>query len=165
MDIYRKFLAARPAERELVRVGRIASAVALVTAGLIAPQLGGLQQVFQFIQEYTGFVTPGVMAIFVFALFWKRTTSAAALAAAILTIPVSAFLKLLLPGLGFLNRMGITFVLLSGVMVVMTLLSKAPPPAAKPVVMGEISFKTPLLFNVLALSVIGTVAALYLYFW
>jgi SSS family solute:Na+ symporter len=165
MDIYRKFLAARPAERELVRVGRIASAVALVTAGLIAPQLGGLQQVFQFIQEYTGFVTPGVMAIFVFALFWKRTTSAAALAAAILTIPVSAFLKLLLPGLGFLNRMGITFVLLSGVMVVMTLLSKAPPQAAKPVVMGEISFKTPLLFNVLALSVIGTVAALYLYFW
>jgi SSS family solute:Na+ symporter len=165
MDIYRKFLVGKPTERELVKVGRIASALALLIAGVIAPQLGGIQQVFQFIQEYTGFVTPGVMAIFVFALFWKRATSGAALAAAVLTIPVSAILRLLLPNQGFLNRMGLTFALLAGLMIVITLLSKPETDTGDRLDLTEVSFDTPALFNILAISILGTIAALYLYFW
>ena len=167
MDIYRKIVRRATSDRELLWIGRLTSAVALATAVLLAPRLAGLAQVFQFIQEYTGFVTPGVFAIFVFALFWKRTTSGAALAAALLTIPVSAFLKLLLPGVGFLNRMGVTFLILSALIILISLLSKPrntgveePRPELE-----DLSFKTPPLFNVLALAMMGTIAALYLYFW
>jgi len=165
MDIYRKVFRPHALQNELVAAGRIASAAALLTAVCIAPTLTSLSQAFQFIQEYTGFVTPGVMAIFLFALFWKRATSTAALSTALLTIPVSALLKYLLPNLGFLNRMGIAFLLLCLVMVVVTLRSKSSRSEQKHLVIEQASFETPPLFNVLALTVLGIVAALYLYFW
>jgi SSS family solute:Na+ symporter len=165
MDVYRKTFRPQAQQNELVLSGRLASAVALVTAVCIAPTLTNLSQAFQFIQEYTGFVTPGVMAIFLFALIWKRTTSTAALAAALATIPVSALLKYLYPNLGFLNRMGIAFLILSTVIVLVTLCSKAGESEQKHLVIRQASFETTPLFNVLALTVLGTVAALYLYFW
>jgi SSS family solute:Na+ symporter len=163
MDVYRKIVRRSASDKELVRVGRLASAVGLAIAVLIAPRLEGFAQVFQFIQEYTGFVTPGVFAIFVFALSWKRTTSGAALAAALLTIPVSAVLKVLLSEVGFLNRMGITFLILSAVIVLISL-GKHEPETSHAEFAG-VSSQTPLLFNVLALAMVGTIAALYLYFW
>ena len=165
MDVYRKIFRPAASQKELVLSGRLASAGALLIAVSIAPSLTNLGQVFQFIQEYTGFVTPGVMAIFLFALFWKRTTSTAALSAALLTIPLSAFLKYLLPAVGFLNRMGITFIILSIVVVAVTLLTKAAEEERPTLSLAEVPQKTSLLFNVLALSVLGIVAALYLYFW
>jgi SSS family solute:Na+ symporter len=165
MDIYRKILRPQSTQNELVLVGRLASAAALLTAVCLAPTLADLNQVFQFIQEYTGFVTPGVMAIFLFALGWKRTTSTAALSAALSTIPVSALLKYLLPGIGFLNRMGIAFVILSTIIVVVTFLSEPGQSEQKHLVIRQASYRTTPLFNALALAVLGTVAALYLYFW
>jgi solute:Na+ symporter, SSS family len=165
MDIYRKLRRRTASDKELVRIGRLASAVALGVAVLIAPRLAGFAQVFQFIQEYTGFVTPGVFAIFVFALFWKRTTSGAALAAALLTIPVSAVLKLLLPQVGFLNRMGVTFLILAAVIVQISLRSKPDEAGTTQARLTGASSETPPLFNVLALAMLGTIAALYLYFW
>ena len=88
-----------------------------------------LDQAYQFIQEYVGFISPGVLAIFLFGLFWKRTTSLAALLGALLTIPVSTLLKFLpywsngaFPDFPFLDRMTITFVLIIIVMIVTSLL-------------------------------------------
>jgi SSS family solute:Na+ symporter len=165
MDVYRKVVRPRASQPELVLAGRLASAAALTTAVCIAPTLTNLSQAFQFIQEYTGFVTPGVMTIFLFALIWKRTTSTAALSVALSTIPVSALLKYCLPQLGFLNRMGIVFLILSTMIVLVTLRSESGDSEQKHLVIRNASFKTTPLFNVLALTVLGTVAALYLYFW
>jgi solute:Na+ symporter, SSS family len=165
MDIYRKLRRGPASDRELVRVGRVAAAAALGIAVVTAPRLSSLGQAFQFIQEYTGFVTPGVMAIFLFALFWKRATSTAALAAALATIPVSAVLKLLLPDLGFLNRMGLAFVVLCGLIVAVTWLGKPRTVSSgQPGLSGD-GYRTPALFNVLALTMLGLIAALYVYFW
>jgi SSS family solute:Na+ symporter len=164
MDVYRRLFRPEARQTELVLTGRLASAVALLTAVCIAPTLTNLSQAFQFIQEYTGFVTPGVMTIFLFALTWRRTTSTAALTTALLTIPVSALLKLLLPQLGFLNRMGIAFLLLSALIVLVTFLSEAGDSEQRHLVIRESSFRTTNLFNALALTVLGIVAALYLYF-
>jgi SSS family solute:Na+ symporter len=166
MDIYRKLFREAASQKELVLTGRFASASALLIAVLIAPTLINLQQAFQFIQEYSGFITPGVLSIFLFALFWERTSSAAALSAAVLTIPLSAALKFLLPNLGFLNRMTVTFLLLSLVIAAVSLLVPTREEQSELLTRrSEASYRTSALFNVLALSVLGTISALYLYFW
>ena len=81
----------------------------------MAPSLASLGEVFQYIQEYTGFISPGVVAIFIFGMFWKRTTPRAALVTVIAAIPLSILFKVLdtqgLLTLPFIDRMGITFLL------------------------------------------------------
>jgi SSS family solute:Na+ symporter len=114
LDIYRKFFNKDASEKKLVSIGKWAVIASMIIAGLVAPSLRTLEQAYQFIQEYVGFISPGVLAIFLLGLFWKRTTSAAALAGTLLTIPVSTLLKFLpqwtdgaFPDYPFLDRMTI----------------------------------------------------------
>ena len=111
LDIYKQHFNKTASESNLVLTGRVVSAVALLIGAIIAPLLSSLGQVFQYIQEYTGFVSPGVFALFVFGMFWKRTTSNAALWTILLAIVFSIAMKFGLPELPFLDRMAITFVL------------------------------------------------------
>ena len=115
LDIYKKHINEDASETRLVTVGRVSAAAALVVGALIAPALGSLGQVFQYIQEYTGFISPGVVAVFIFGIFWKRTTPKAALITVIAAIPISIIFKVLaeqgLLLLPFIDRMGITFLL------------------------------------------------------
>jgi SSS family solute:Na+ symporter len=164
MDIFKSNFKKEASEDELVRVGRIVSASALLIAVLIAPQLQNLSQAFQFIQEYTGFVTPGVVVIFLFGLFWKRATARSARWAALLTIPLSLGFKLLLPELAFLNRMGIVFLVLSLVVIAITL-SEKNDRDSKAVEIDSKTFQTDRNFNIGAIGVMGVVVALYLIFW
>jgi len=164
MDIYKQLIKKDASESQLVLTGRITSAAALVIAVLVAPQLQSLSQAFQYIQEYTGFVSPGILAIFMTGLFWKRATTNAALSAAILTIPLSAGFKYLLPNLAFLDRMGLIFLILLGVMVVISLLeSKTDHPKA--ISLSSSLFKTGRVFNILAIGICGILAAFYIVFW
>src|SRR5688500_16439928 len=84
LDIYKNFLNKNASEKKLVNIGKITVVVATAIAVIIAPQLRNLDQGFQYIQEYTGFISPGVFAIFILGFFWKRTTSLAAVVAAVL---------------------------------------------------------------------------------
>jgi len=122
MDIYKQLIKKDASESQLVLTGRIASAVALIIAVLIAPSLSSLEQAFQFIQEFTGFISPGIFAIFIFGLFWKKATANSALWAAVLTIPLSLGIKAFIPGLPFLNRMGVVFLILSTIVIGITLI-------------------------------------------
>jgi solute:Na+ symporter, SSS family len=72
MDIYRQYIDKNASETKQVRVGRLAAMVAFVVAAIVAPALGSLDQAFQFIQEYTGFVSPGVFCHFLLWVFWKK---------------------------------------------------------------------------------------------
>lgn len=112
LDIYKSAFVKDESDEHYVKVGRIASVVALVAGAIIAPLLGSLGQVFQFIQEYTGFISPGVVAVFLFGMFWKRTTSFAAMAAILISIPLSATLAFAMPELPFLMRMATCFSLI-----------------------------------------------------
>ncbi|MEM7431240.1 MAG: sodium/sugar symporter [Pseudomonadota bacterium] len=99
-------------ESQLVTIGRAVSLSSLIIAALIAkPLLGNFDQAFQYIQEFTGFFTPGIVAIFLLAFFWKKTTANAALAAAISSAVFSVLAKLYWPALPFMDRVGIAFVL------------------------------------------------------
>jgi SSS family solute:Na+ symporter len=151
-------------EHHLVRVGKIASLISIVIGVIIAPSLGTLDQAFQYIQEYTGFISPGVLAVFVMGLFWKRTSTRAALVAVILAIPFSVGFKYLTPGIPFLDRMGLCFLLLCAIMAVISIMeNKNDDPKA--IYYEADWFKTSRLFNALSLFVILVVAAIYYFFW
>ncbi|AMQ56674.1 sodium/sugar symporter [Algoriphagus sanaruensis] len=165
MDIYRKFAGDQVSESKQVKVGRITAVVAFIIAAIVAPALGQLDQAFQFIQEYTGFISPGVFAIFFFGVFWKKTTSNAALVGASLSIPLSVVLKVIFPALPFIDRMGVVFLVLAALMIIISLIEgkgKDHPNAIE--VNGEL-FRTSTSFKIGAIMIAGIIAALYTIFW
>ena len=113
MDIYKQFFNKNASESKLVKVGRLTSVSALVIA-LIAvyPLMGGIDQAFQFIQEYSAFVYPGVVVIFGLGLLWKRASGTAAIVAAIGTFAFSIIYKFAFPEMPFLVRSGVVFITL-----------------------------------------------------
>ncbi len=151
-------------ESHLVKVGKMVAGLSLVVGVIVAPMLGGLDQAFQYIQEYTGFISPGVVAIFLFGLFWKRTSANAALAVVALAIPLSAGMKILLPELPFIDRMGVTFLICSAVLVVWSLVeNKSNDPKGIDIEKGL--FKTDMTFNLSAFAICGILAAIYALMW
>jgi len=165
LDIYKTYINKNASEVNVVKTGRITSLVALVIAVCAAqPLLGSLDQAFQFIQEFTGFITPGICAIFLFGLFWKRTTANAALWGVGLSIPLSFLFLVFVPGLPFMNRWGVVFLILSAIMITLSLIgSRADHPKA--VVLERGFFHTTTRFKVWATLLTGVVAALYILFW
>jgi SSS family solute:Na+ symporter len=169
LDIYKKFINKNASERKLVLTGRWAVIISMVLAALVAPALKTLDQAYQFIQEYVGFISPGVLAIFLLGIFWKRTTSAAAMAGALLTIPVSTILKFLpaltngaFPDYPFLDRMSITFLLIVVVMIVMSLMKKE---TTHEVQVSKDMFRVTPAFAIYSIIILGILTALYTVFW
>lgn len=125
LDIYRPLINKQASEKQLVKVGRISAFVALIIAMVAAkPLLGGLDQAFQYIQEYTGFIYPGVVVVFGMGLLWKRATNRAALWTTIATLPLGIAMKLLLPDLPFIIRMGYVCMILITMAITLTLTDK-----------------------------------------
>jgi SSS family solute:Na+ symporter len=152
-------------QQALVRVGRVAAAVAVVLGMLTArPLLGSFDQAFQYIQEYTGFFTPGIVVIFVLGLFWKRANEAGALAAAIGSFVLSIALKLAWPALPFLDRVGLVFVL-ALVLAVGVSLSTPAAPDRDVIAMDGVEFATGRGLDAGAVAVLAILAALYTLFW
>jgi len=165
LDIYHKFFNKNASEKRLVGFGRIVVVVSFIIALLVAPALRNLDQAFQYIQEYTGFISPGVFAIFALGFFWKRTTAPAALVAAVLTIPLSTFLKFQFAEIPFLDRMGIVFLILVALMVIITLMDPKSRNNPKGLEIDASMFKPNGAFAVGAVLIFGIVAALYIIFW
>src|SRR5687767_1844852 len=173
LDIYKKFFHKNASEKQLVRTGRWAVIVSMIIAGIVAPMLSTLDQAYQFIQEYVGFISPGVLAIFLLGIAWKRTTAPAALTAALLTIPLSTILKFLpawtngaFPDYPFLDRMSIVFVALLIIMIVMSLLApKKEIPPDKEIHIDTTMFKVSPGFIVGSVIIVGILTALYTVFW
>jgi SSS family solute:Na+ symporter len=165
LDIYKKFWGQNADEKQLVRIGRITIVVAMIIAIIVAPALRNLDQAFQYIQEYTGFISPGVVAIFLLGFFWKRTNSMAALVAALLTIPLSTAFKFWAPNIPFLDRMGWVFVILVTLMVVISLADSKSKDNPKAMKVDFEDFKIGGSFAVGTLIVMGVLAWLYIAFW
>ena len=172
LDIYKKFFNKEASEKKLISAGRWTVIVSMVIASLIAPALRTLDQAYQFIQEYVGFISPGVLAIFLLGIFWKRTTSAAALAGALLTIPLSVVLKYLpswtggaFPDYPFLDRMTIVFVFIVILMIIMSLLDPASKKADPIIIVDKRLFRCSPAFIAGSVLIVGILAALYISFW
>jgi SSS family solute:Na+ symporter len=124
IDIYKSYLNKNATEKQMVRTGRIMALVALLISTSIAPELKTLDQAYQYIQEYTGYIYPGTFLIFFCGLFWKRASATAALWTAILTIPLGVLFKILIPDMPFILRIGYVFIVLSFVMIGISFLDK-----------------------------------------
>ncbi|KQM63284.1 sodium transporter [Sphingomonas sp. Leaf17] len=152
-------------ERKLVSVGRIAASVAIVIAILAArPLLGGADQAFQFIQEFSGFFTPGITVIFLLGLFWKRATEAGAIGAAVASVVLSYLFRVVAPEIPFMDRMGIVFLLSLGLAIVLSLLVKGRGDANR-IKMDGVRFETSNGFNIAGIGVILILIALYATWW
>ncbi len=172
LDIYKKYFNKEASERKLVLTGRWAVIISMVIAAIVTPALKSLDQAYQFIQEYVGFFSPGVLAIFLLGMFWKRTTAAAALAGALLTIPVSTVLKFLpvwtnggFPDYPFLDRMTITFFAIVAIMVSMSLLKPNKPGDTHTIEVDKSMFNVSTGFIIGSVIICGILAALYTVFW
>lgn len=153
-------------QAHLVRVGRIAAAVAVSLAILSArPLLGSFDQAFQYIQEYTGFFTPGIVVIFVLGLFWKRANEAGALAAAISSFVLSILLKLAWPALPFIDRVGLVFLSALALAVIVSLVTPKQKEGSDLIRVEDVGYRTPLGFNIGAFGVIAILVALYALYW
>lgn len=165
LDIYKKYFNKEASEEKQVMIGRYAIIISMIIAIFVAPQLQRLEQGFQFIQEFTGLISPGVVAIFLLGFFWKRATANAALVAALATIPLGIFFKKFYGEIPFLNQMGWVFLILVGVMTLISLADPRSKDNPKAMVNDPESFKTSPTFAIGALAITGILAALYIVFW
>jgi len=165
LDLYKKYFNRDADEATQVRVGRIAIVVAIIIGAVVAPVLANFGQAFQFIQDFTGLISPGVVAIFLLGFFWKRATANAALAAAIATIPTGLILERVFTNMPFMNRMGFVFLALVAIMVIVSLFDKNGQKNNKTIEMDASMFRTSPSFTVGMVLILGIIAALYTMFW
>lgn len=164
LDFYAK-RAPQASQQRLVRVGRFTAFIAIVIAILTArPLLGGFDQGFQYIQEFTGFFTPGIVVIFFHGLFWKRANEAGAMTAAISSFVLSLVLKFALPDMPFMDRIGIVFLLSLVLATVVALMTRASGDRDR-IQTRDVGYATSPSFNVAALAVVAILVALYATFW
>ncbi len=164
LDIYQKFFKKDASERNLVNVGKFAIVAAMIIAIIMAPQLSRFDQAFQFIQEFSGLISPGVVAIFLLGMFWKRANGMAALVAAIATLPLGIGINEYYPEIPFLNRMGIVFLILVALMVIVSLISPFKEKKDGIIVTRDM-FTIERPFAIGAVLLMGIISALYIAFW
>ena len=185
LDIYKKAFNPNASEKNMVNTGKITIVVVMFLAVIIAPFLGIEKGGFKFIQEFTGFVSPGIFAMFILGFFWKRTTSSAALFATVGGFALSVILKYL-PGwtdlsflydfgfavpvngiyeIPFLDRMGFVFLFCVTGMIIISLTENRNGVNPKGLEIDSSMFKTTGSFAAGALLIIGVLIALYSVFW
>ena len=191
LDIFKKKINADASEKKMVQVGKITVVIAMLLAVLIAPFLGiDKKGGFEFIQEYTGFVSPGIFAMFILGFFWKKTSSNAAMFATIGGFVLSVIFKFLpnfmnlefLSSTGFatlmeqkdktmayeipfLDRMGFVFLICVVLMVVISLIDHKRGVKVKGLEVDTKMFKVSNGFAVGAMIIGGILVALYSIFW
>ena len=165
MDIYKPYINREASQTKLVNVGRLTAGIALIIAVCLAPLLGGIDQMFQYIQEYTGLVSPGILAVFLMGLFWKKATNKGAIWGVLCSIPIALIFKLLPLEMPFMDQMFYA-TLLTIVVIFMVSLSSNPadddPNAIK---LTADMFKTDKVFNICAYIICILLVVIYTAFF
>ncbi|WP_440998776.1 sodium/sugar symporter [Fodinibius sp. SL11] len=165
MDIYIPYINPDASDKQTVNMGRISASVALITAIIVAPQLDNVPQVFQYIQEYTGMVSPGILAVFLMGLFWKKTTSKGAIYGVLSSIVIAVFLKTPAVQLPFLDQMLYTLILTIVIIMGVSLTTNPHDEDPKAIHTTAEMFKTSPAFNIGSYIILVIVAVLYAVFW
>ena len=162
MDIYRYFKGGEDNQSSLIKVGRYTVIVSLFIATLIAkPLLGSFESIFQYIQNFTGYFSPGIVVIFLVALFWKKATSMSVLIAALISLFASVVISLIYPDLPFIHRMTIVFIL-SAIGCWYTSYLQGYKDQAKAIDLSSINFSTSKSFNFNTCVIVFVLAIIYI---
>ncbi len=165
MDIYKPYLNKNASERILVRVGRIVAGAALLIAIIVAPLLGNVPQMFQYIQEYTGLVSPGILGVFLMGLFWKKTTNKGAIVGVVLSIVVAFALKTPAIDLPWMDQMMYTLLITMVIIAGVSLTTSENDDDPKGIPLTAKMFKTDSVFNAGSYALLLILAVLYTVFW
>ena len=178
MDIYKQLINKNASESKTVNVGRLSAFIALIIATIMAPLLGGIDQAFQFIQEYTGIVSPGILSVFVLGLFWKKTSNKGAVFGALASIPIALFFKVgpkgwlanspveeFFPTLPFLDQMGLTAILSMIVIAIVSIKENKISDDKKAIKLDKGVFDTSAIYNIGSFILMIILALLYSFFW
>jgi len=150
-------------KRLVTIIGRFTAIGALIVAMAAAtPLLGHFDQAFQYIQEYSGFFTPGVTVIFLLGMFWKRATETGALVAAVGSVVISIVYKMFFPDVPFMNRMFFVFAMCLASAVLVSLLQKPKPTTIE---VAGIDYSTSVGFNVASAAIVAILVGLYWMWW
>ena len=178
MDIYKQLINKNANETKTVNIGRLSAFVALIIGTIMAPLLGGIDQAFQFIQEYTGIVSPGILSVFILGLFWKKTSNKGAIYGALASIPIAMFFKVgpkgwmvgsslegIFPTLPFLDQMGLTAILSMIVIALVSIKENKEKDDAKGIQLEKGIFDTKSIYNIGSFALMILLAGLYSFFW
>lgn len=166
MDLVKRHFSPQASHRKLIWTGRFSTIVFVLIGCIIAPKLGdpGFQGIFTYIQEFQGYISPGILSVFVFGMIFKRAPAVAGVTGLIMTVPVYGFLQWQFGDIAFLNRMAITFAIILVTMYVITLFRPLAEPKVMPV---RENFDMTISRSVkwMGSAVILTTAVLYMIFW
>jgi SSS family solute:Na+ symporter len=166
MDLYKRHLKKDASGESLVKIGRWATLAFVLAVCLIAPHLGNpkFKGIFNYIQEFQGYISPGILAAFVFGLFVKRAPAMAGITALLLSVPVYGFLQWQFGDVAFLNRMAITFIILIIVLAIITSIKPLKEPKVMPV-KADFDMKSAPALKWLGPLAIAVTLLLYIIFW
>lgn len=164
MDLYKMHIAKDATDAQMVRTGKFAAAASLLIGAFIASAVNP-EQAFQAVQKYTGYLSPGVLVVFLFGLFWSRASTMGALSVVFASLPLSILIDKVCTSMPFMNQMGLCFVLLSVLMVAVSYAENPNGPDPKAISYERSWFATSPLFNGLAFVVIAILAAIYGLMW
>ena len=165
MDIYKPYIKPQASQGQLVNVGRLSAAIALIIAVLLAPMLGGIDQMFQYIQEYTGLVSPGILAVFLMGLFWKKATNKGAIWGVLASIPVALLFKLLPLEMPFMDQMFYTCIITIVIIFMVSLCNCKTDDDPKAIALTSDMFKTDKVFNICAYVICILLVVIYTVFF
>jgi SSS family solute:Na+ symporter len=165
MDIFKAHSKSAPSDKKLVKVGRLSILIALLIAVCIAPALNSLPGMFQYIQEYTGMVSPGILAVFLTGLFWKKTCSKAAIVGVLSSIPLAILFDVASFNIPFLNQM--LYILLSTIAIIVFVSHQVGKGRddEKAIYFKRKLFKTSSTFNIASYCILIVLTFLYVFFW
>lgn len=165
MDIYKPYINPKASQTKLVNTGRLTAAIALVIAGCLAPLLGSIDQMFQYIQEYTGLVSPGILAVFIMGLFWKKANNKGAVWGILSSIPIALLFKFLPVEMPFLDQMMYTCLITMAVIFMVSLTSGKDAEDPKAITLTQDMFRTDKVFNICAYIICIILVLIYTVFW
>ena len=178
MDVYKQLIDKDADDKKIVKVGRLSATIALIIGATMAPLLGGIDQAFQFIQEYTGIVSPGILAVFLLGLFWKKTTNNGAIWGALSSIPIAMFLKIgnkgwldgtgmesIFPKLPWMDQMGLTALITMAVIILVSYRGNKGAEDEKGINLPKGIFKTSPSFNIGAFAIMLILTVIYSLLW
>lgn len=165
MDIFKPYINKNASEKQLVSVGRIAAFAALLIAVFMAPVMGNIPQMFQYIQEYTGLVSPGILAVFLMGLFWKKATNKGAIAGVLSSIVIALVLKSQVVDLPWMDQMFYTMLITMAIIAGVSLTTSESSDDPNAIQLEPKMFQTSQVFNISAYIVLIVLVVLYTAFW